>query len=300
MAPRGRKGRPALLATGQGYNRWVPELPEIEVLRRSLTSRLLGRTILDLEVANPALREPVDEAGLRAAVRGRRVTGLGRRGKYLLIDVEGDSSVVVHLGMSGRLTLVPESEPREAHEHLAFHLEGGERLRFRDPRRFGLVLALSTAGLLEDRHFAKLGPEPLAGGQVGGLTGEVLAAAAARRRGPVKNFLMDGRVVVGVGNIYACEALHRAGVHPARSVARIARRRWDRLAEEVCGTLQDAIAEGGTTLNDFADGEGNSGYFQVSLAVYDREGEACPRCGKALRRIVQSGRSTFYCGGCQR
>lgn len=278
----------------------MPELPEIEVLRRSLTPRLLGHEILDVEVANPALREPVDEAGLRAAVRGRRVTGLGRRAKYLLIDVEGDYSVVVHLGMSGRLTVVDDDEPREAHEHVAFRLAEGGRLRFRDPRRFGLVLALPTMGLLEDRHFSSLGPEPLVSGPAGGLTGEVLAKAAARRRGPVKNFLMDGRVVVGIGNIYACEALHRARIHPARSVARIARPRWDALAREVRGTLEDAIAQGGTTLNDFADGEGNSGYFQVSLAVYDREGEECSRCGKHLKRIVQAGRSTFYCGGCQR
>lgn len=277
----------------------MPELPEIEVLRRSLTPRLLGRTIMDVEVANPALREPIDETLLRAAVRGRRVTGLGRRAKYLLIDLEGDSSLVIHLGMSGRLTLAPDDEPREKHEHVAFGLEGGGRLRFRDPRRFGLVLALPTAGLLADRHFAKLGPEPLVGGG-GGLTGEVLATAAGRRRGPVKTFLMDGSVVVGVGNIYACEALHRAGIHPRRSVARIARRRWDILAREVRGTLADAITQGGTTLNDFVDGEGNSGYFQVALAVYDRAGEPCRRCGKNIRRIVQAGRGTFYCVGCQR
>jgi len=274
----------------------MPELPEIEVLRRSLAPRLLGRTIVDVTVANTALREPVDEPNLRSAVRGRRVTGLGRRAKYLLIDLEGDSSLVVHLGMSGRLTLAAADEPIEKHEHVSFLLDEGDRLRFRDPRRFGLVLALATEGLLEDRHFGGLGPEPL----VGGLTGEVLARAASGRRGPVKNFLMDGRVVVGIGNIYACEALYRAGVHPTRSVARIARARWDLLAREACATLEEAIAEGGTTLNDFADGEGNSGYFQVSLAVYDREGEACRRCGKALRRIVQSGRSTFYCAGCQR
>lgn len=278
----------------------MPELPEIEVLRRSLTPRLLGRRVDDVEVLNPALREPVDEAALRRAVRGRRVTGLGRRAKYLLIDLEGEFSLVIHLGMSGRLTLVEASEPRETHEHVAFGIEGGKRLRFRDPRRFGVVLALPTENLFDDRHFAALGPEPLAGGDGGGLTGEMLAGAARGRRGPVKNFLMDGRVVVGVGNIYACEALHRAGIHPKRSVARIARPRWDVLAREVRATLEAAIAEGGTTLNDFADSDGNSGYFQVSLAVYDREGEPCPRCGRSLKRIVQSGRSTFYCPGCQR
>lgn len=274
----------------------MPELPEIEVLRRSLAPRLIGRTILRVEVWNPSLRETVDSARLGAATANRRIVGLGRRAKYLLLDLEGDDSLVVHLGMSGRFTLASADEPRERHEHVAFHLDNGERLRFRDPRRFGLVLALPTEGLLGDAHFAHLGPEPLAGA----LTGEMLATAAANRRGPVKNFLMDGRVVVGVGNIYASEALHRARIHPRRSVARIAAARWARLAEAVHATLQGAIEQGGTTLNDFADGEGNSGYFQISLAVYGREGEDCPRCGKAIRRIVQAGRATFYCGGCQR
>jgi formamidopyrimidine-DNA glycosylase len=274
----------------------VPELPEVEVLRRSLIPRLLGQRIVGVEVANAALRQPVDVEGLREAATGRRVSGLGRRGKYLLIGLESQTTLVIHLGMSGRLTLVPGAEPPEKHEHVAFHLESGERLRFRDPRRFGLVLARPTADLLASRPFRDLGPEPLAGG----LGGDTLAAAAARRSGPVKTFLMDGRVVVGVGNIYACEALHRAGIHPKRSVARISKGRWELLAGAVRETLEAAIGEGGTTLNDFADGEGNSGYFQVSLAVYDRESQRCPRCGAAIRRIVQSGRSTFYCGGCQR
>jgi len=266
------------------------------VLRRSLIPRLLGRRIVEVEVSNPALREKVDGARLAAAAAGRRIVGLGRRAKYLLVDLEGDHSLVVHLGMSGRLTVVAGGAPREKHEHVAFHLDDGARLRFRDPRRFGLVLALPTAGLLADRRFAGLGPEPLAGG----LTGETLSRAAGRRRGAVKSFLLDGRVVAGVGNIYACEALHRAGIHPRRSVARIAARRWTRLADAVRATLEAAIAQGGTTLNDFTDGAGASGYFQVSLAVYDRAGEPCPRCGKPVRRIVQTGRSTFYCGGCQR
>lgn len=281
---------------GPTYNRSVPELPEIEVLRRSLELRLPGRRIESVMVSNPALREPVDTRGLARAVAGRRIEGLGRRSKYLLIDLEGGETLVVHLGMSGRLTVAPGDEPAELHEHVAFALDNGERLRFRDPRRFGLIFAQRTDELLEDRHFAHLGPEPLDGG----LTGEVLVQAARGRRGPVKSFLMDGRVVVGVGNIYACEALHLAGVHPRRSVARIGRARWDTLAEAVCRTLDAAIDEGGTTLNDFADGEGNSGYFQVSLEVYDREGEPCRRCGHSVRRIVQSGRGTFYCGGCQR
>ncbi|MEM7481893.1 MAG: bifunctional DNA-formamidopyrimidine glycosylase/DNA-(apurinic or apyrimidinic site) lyase [Acidobacteriota bacterium] len=281
----------------------MPELPEVEVLRRSLEPHLVGDRIESLWVGPARLREAVDETRLRRRVRGRRVVGLRRRAKYLWIDLEADESVrgqhatlVVHLGMSGRLLLVPVDTPREKHEHVSFALASGRRLRFVDPRRFGLVFALRADELAGDRHFAHLGAEPLSQD----WTGEVLQAAARGRRGPVKAFLMDARVVVGVGNIYASEALFRAGIHPKRSVARLALARWRRLAEAVQEVLARAIDQGGTTLNDFADGEGNSGYFQVALAVYGREGGRCPRCDGTVRRIVQTGRSTFYCPGCQR
>ncbi|HTG35773.1 MAG TPA: bifunctional DNA-formamidopyrimidine glycosylase/DNA-(apurinic or apyrimidinic site) lyase [Thermoanaerobaculia bacterium] len=278
----------------------MPELPEVEVLRRSLEPHLVGDRIERVEVTNPSLREPVDVPRLRRAARGREVVALRRRSKYLLIDLEGGWTVVVHLGMSGRLTLAPAAAPPELHEHVAFHLRSGRRLRFRDPRRFGVVFATKTAELDADPHFVHLGPEPLEPGLSGKVLGEVLARAAAGRRGPVKAFLMDAGVVVGVGNIYASETLHRAGVHPDRSVARISRQRWQRVAESAMAVLRQAISQGGTTLNDFADGEGRSGYFQVSLTVYDREGEPCLACGRPVRRIVQAGRSTFYCPGCQR
>ena len=274
----------------------MPELPEIEVLRRSLKPLLVGERILGLRVRNPALREPVDRRRLGRMVRGRGIEKLRRRAKYLLIDLEGGNTLVVHLGMSGRLTVVPGDALIARHEHVAFGLSGGGRLAFRDPRRFGLVLSLPTAGLAADRHFALLGVEPLEEG----FSGDTLAALARGRRGPVKSFLMDGRLVVGVGNIYASEALHLAAVHPRRSVARISLQSWQRLAAAVRATLGRAIDQGGTTLNDFADGEGRSGYFQVSLRAYGREGEACTRCGRPIRRVVMGGRSTFYCPGCQR
>ena len=274
----------------------MPELPEVEVLRRSLEPHLTGDRIEHVEVRNAALREPVDPAALTRHAAGREVGPLRRRGKYLLIDLAGGRTVVVHLGMSGRLTLSPGGTPPELHEHVVFHLRSGRLLRFRDPRRFGVVFGLRTAEIPRDPHFAHLGIEPLEPE----FSGEVLARAAEGRRGPVKPFLMDGTVVVGVGNIYATETLFRAGVHPMRSVARISSRRWDRVAEEAVRVLRQAIDQGGTTLNDFADGEGRSGYFQVSLGVYDREGEACSSCGGGIRRIVQAGRSTFYCARCQR
>ena len=273
----------------------MPELPEVEVLRRSLEPRLVGDRVERLEVRAAALREPLDTAALRRHTVGKTVVGLRRRAKYLLIDLEAGSTLVIHLGMSGRVTLVPAAQETEPHEHLAWFLASGRRLRLRDPRRFGLAFALPSAELEGDRHFRDLGVEPLAGG----LTGELLRGAAAGRRGPVKPFLMDAGVVVGVGNIYASEALFLAGIHPARSVARIGAERWQRLAAAVAEVLSQAIHEGGTTLNDFADADGQAGYFQVSLRTYGREGEPCARCGGIIRRLVQANRSTFYCAGCQ-
>lgn len=273
----------------------MPELPEIEVLKRSLEPRLVGRRVLEVRIHSPALREPLDRRGLRS-LAGRRIERLGRRSKYLLVEVERGATLVIHLGMSGRLTLAPAAAEREAHEHLSFGLDGDERLRLRDPRRFGVAFVAPTAGLERDRHFLHLGAEPLAPA----LTGAQLGGLAKGRRGPVKSFLMDGRLLVGVGNIYATEALHRAGIHPARSVARIGAERWERLAGAVVFVLGRAIEEGGTTLNDFADGAGREGEYQESLAVYGRAGEPCPACGAAVRRIVQGGRSSFYCPRCQR
>jgi formamidopyrimidine-DNA glycosylase len=274
----------------------MPELPEVEVLRRSLEAPLLGRRIARVVVRNGSLREPVRVAALRRLVVGSRIVAADRRAKYLLLHLDSEQSLVVNLGMSGRLTLVPATAPFEAHEHVAFYLDSGERLRFRDPRRFGLVLALPTATLATDSHFAHLGPEPLAGD----FSGAYLARVAAGRAASVKSFLMDARVVVGVGNIYAAEALHRAGIHPARAAGRLSRARYDGLATAVRAVLREAIRRGGTTLNDFADGAGEPGYFQIALRVYDRAGEACRRCRGTIRRAVQGGRSSYYCPGCQR
>jgi formamidopyrimidine-DNA glycosylase len=274
----------------------MPELPEVEVLRRSLAPLLLGEKIVGVRVRNSALREKVDRRQLGRMVRGREIRALRRRAKYLWIDLEADRTLVIHLGMSGRLTVLGRAAPVEPHEHVAFRLGTGRRLAFRDPRRFGLVLALPSGSLESDPRFARLGVEPLSDEFCGDLLGKL----ARRRRGPVKSFLMDGRLVAGVGNIYASEALNEAAIHPRRSVARISRQSWRRLAAAVQATLRQAIEQGGTTLNDFADGEGRSGYFQVSLRVYGREGEACPRCGRVVRSLVMSGRSTYYCPGCQR
>lgn len=273
----------------------MPELPEVEVLRLSLERALEGRRIERVAVYSPSLREPLDRARLRRLTAGRRVVVLRRRAKYLLIELERDATLVVHLGMSGRFTVVAGSEPKAKHEHVAFHLDNGQRLRMVDPRRFGLVFALPSKALATDEHFVHLGIEPL-GPE---LDGAYLATRARGRRGPIKPFLMDARLVVGVGNIYACEALWRAKVHPRRALSRVSKSTWEAVAEAVRTVLSRAIEQGGTTLNDFTDGDGNAGYFQVSLEVYGREGEPCSRCGREIRRLVQAGRSTFYCPGCQ-
>jgi formamidopyrimidine-DNA glycosylase len=274
----------------------VPELPEVEVLRRSLEPHLVGERIDSVLVRNAALRVRVNGSELRRRTVGRRVLGLRRRSKYLLADVEGGSTLLVHLGMSGRLCLAERSTPAEAHEHVVFGLASGRDLRFRDPRRFGLVKAQATDRLESSSLLQHLGVEPLSEE----FDGARLRALADGRRGPVKTFLMDGRLVVGVGNIYATESLHRAGIHPARSVARIGEERWSRLANAVRAVLERAIADGGTTLNDFANGLGEQGYFQTRLLAYDRAGEPCETCGTFIRRLVQGGRSTYYCPSCQR
>jgi len=283
----------------------MPELPEVEVVRRTLAPHLSGETVRRVEVRAERLREPLNEAVLNRDAAGRRIAGVRRRAKYLLVDLEpptaaeAPTTLVLHLGMSGRLTVreAAGGQPPAPlpHEHLVVHLASGRVLSFCDPRRFGQAFTLPAADLDADPHFSHLGVEPLSDD----FDGAHLRRAAAGRRGPVKPFLMDATVVVGVGNIYASEALFVAGIHPKRSVKRISAARWDRLARAVRQVLEDALAQGGTTLNDFADGDGNAGYFQVSLSVYGREGEPCPRCGQPVRRVVQAGRSTFYCAGCQ-
>lgn len=273
----------------------MPELPEVETVRRSLLPRLRGRRLGALDVRAPSLREPLDRRALQHLV-GQRIVDVRRRAKYLLLDAVGGKSLIVHLGMTGNLTVAGDQIPIDTHEHLSYRLDDGGRLRFVDPRRFGLAFVLDRDAVATDRHFIHLGVEPLEED----FTATYLRTQAVRRRAPIKSFLMDGRVVVGVGNIYASEALWRAGVHPKRGVHRVSLATWEKVVQHVRQTLAEAIVQGGTTLSDFHDGEGNAGYFQISLNVYDRGGQPCLRCQRPVKRIVQSGRSTYYCPGCQR
>lgn len=272
----------------------MPELPEVETVRRSVGAALLGRRVEGVEVAPVRLRRPLD-AGAWAGVAGRRLESLDRRGKYLLARF-GKIGAVVHLGMSGRLVVARRNESRPAHTHLVLRFEGERELRLVDPRRFGFAVVTAIGGLETVPPLPQLGPDALDGDVAGALR------AAARARAPIRSVLLDQRVLAGVGNIYACEALHRAGVRPARPVSRLAPARLSRLAEAIRSVLREAVAAGGTTLADggFVAGDGRAGYFAVQLAVYGREGLPCRRCGTAIRRLVLGGRAAYFCPSCQR
>lgn len=270
----------------------MPELPEVETTRRGIEPHVRGRTIRLLEVREPRLRWPIPDA-LPAALPGRRIEAVNRRGKYLLLNA-GDGTLIVHLGMSGALRFHPLAPPPGRHDHYDLYFEHGGCLRFTDPRRFG-SLHFSTAPL-EHPLLASLGPEPLDEA----FSADYLAAMCRGRRVAIKAHLMNARVVVGVGNIYANEALFRAGIHPLRAAGRISRARLGALVEAVRDVLSDAIERGGTTLRDFVGGDGQPGYFQLDLDVYGREGEPCRRCAGPVRAVVLGQRATYYCPACQR
>ena len=272
----------------------MPELPEVEVLRRSLEGRCRGRSISEVEVFDRRLREPID-AAFATSLEGRMIERLGRRAKYLLAHLNDHQTLMVHLGMSGRLIWQAGQREPQKHEHWRIRLDDGSTMRYQDPRRFGLARVVNSGHLNDDRKLRHLGVEPLSDD----FSGRLLQRSAVGRRRAMKEFLMDQTVVVGVGNIYASEALHRARVHPRRQVSRVAAATWTRVAESVQWTLRRAIEAGGSTLNDFRNGVGESGYFQIEHAVYDRHGQPCHRCSSTIRRIVLGGRSSYYCPGCQ-
>ena len=270
----------------------MPELPEVETTRRGIAPHLLGHRIEALTLRNRSLRWPVPRA-LPGLLRGQRVEDVRRRAKYLLIGTE-PGEVIVHLGMSGSLRVLPRDAAPRLHDHVDLELDSGQVLRFNDPRRFGCWLWQPrgrTHALL-----AGLGPEPLDPG----FDGDALWKLARGRRAPVKNFLMDQRVVVGVGNIYAAEALFRAGIDPRRAAGRVARERYAALADAVRAILAHAIERGGTTLRDFLAPDGAPGYFEQELLVYGRGGEPCRQCGTLLRELAIGQRASVWCPRCQR
>jgi formamidopyrimidine-DNA glycosylase len=271
----------------------MPELPEVETTRRGIEPHLRGRRIERLVVRQPRLRWPVP-VELGGLLQGRSVERVDRRAKYLLVPF-AHGTLIMHLGMSGSLRLVPTGQRIGKHDHVDLDLDSGQTLRFTDPRRFGAVLwqpaDAPTHPLLMD-----LGPEPLSND----FDGDYLFERARGRKVPVKALLMDGHIVVGIGNIYANEALFAAGIRPDRAAGRISRQRYGRLAEAVKQILARSIRQGGTTLRDFVGGDGKPGYFRQQLAVYGRGGEPCHDCGRPLLEVRLGQRSTVFCGGCQR
>ncbi|MCG2584918.1 bifunctional DNA-formamidopyrimidine glycosylase/DNA-(apurinic or apyrimidinic site) lyase [Massilia sp. TS11] len=277
----------------------MPELPEVEVTRLGVAPHLEGRTVLGVRTRRAGLRWPFPPA-LDSLLAGRRVLGTGRRGKYLLIHFE-HGSLIVHLGMSGHLRVLPAATPAEKHDHFDLLFEDCGQphiLRMTDPRRFGAILwhGVDDGDLAQHVLLRELGVEPLEDG----FSGALLYRATRKRSAPIKQVLLAGDIVVGVGNIYACESLFAAAIHPKTAASRIGRARYDLLAAAIRRILAEAIVQGGSTLRDFLAVNGQSGYFQQTYFVYDRAGAPCKVCGQTIRQIRQGQRSTFYCATCQR
>jgi formamidopyrimidine-DNA glycosylase len=293
----------------------MPELPEVETVRRGLEPAMLGQRFAAVSLRRADLRFPLPER-FAERLTGRRVEALSRRAKYLIADLDDAQALVMHLGMSGRFVVeAPGTPPAEPgayyneigrhlrHDHVVFDFGSGARVTYNDVRRFGFMDLLPRSGLESSRHFAGMGIEPL-GNE---LSGELLAALFAGKLSPLKAALLDQRLIAGLGNIYVCEALFRAGLHPQAPAGSLVapdgtpREKAHLLARIIREVLEEAVAAGGSTLRDFAHADGSLGYFQHRFKVYDREGEPCvtPGCGGTVSRLVQSGRSTFYCPRCQ-
>lgn len=283
----------------------MPELPEVETVRRGLEPAMSGQVIARARVNRPDLRWPFPPR-MAERLTGQTVLRLRRRSKYILADLSSDETLLIHLGMSGRMLIsgdplgqfVHDHPAPEKHDHVVLDMANGARITFNDPRRFGAMDLMPTSGAEAHPLLSKLGPEPLGNS----FDETYLVAALKGRNTPVKSALLDQRIVAGLGNIYVCEALFRAGISPMRRAGRIARTRVAILVPVIRVVLQDAIEAGGSSLRDFRQADGELGYFQHRFDVYDRESQPCRRdgCTGTVRRVVQSGRSSFYCASCQR
>lgn len=282
----------------------MPELPEVETVRRGLSPAMTGAVIARADVNRPDLRWPFPPR-MAERLTGQQVLGLRRRSKYILADLSGGETLLIHLGMSGRMLVsgdplgqfAHEHPQAEKHDHVVLHMDNGARITFNDPRRFGAMDLMATDSADRHKLLAVLGPEPLGNDFHEGH----LIAAFAGKNTPVKSALLDQRIVAGLGNIYVCEALFRARISPVRKAGRIAKPRVAALVPIIRDVLSEAIDAGGSSLRDFRQADGELGYFQHSFDVYGRENAPCrtPGCGKPIVRLVQSGRSSFYCRSCQ-
>ncbi|HAK98891.1 MAG: DNA-formamidopyrimidine glycosylase [Rhizobiales bacterium TMED249] len=297
----------------------MPELPEVETVCRGLRAHIIDRRIVRADLRRQDLRFPFPE-GLQDQLEGSTVKNITRRAKYILIQLgndqageAGDKIWLTHLGMTGRFTVYPTQSDETgetarfyhstdnqigAHDHVHIWFDDRTELVYTDPRRFGYMDMMALTDVNESKHLRELGPEPIGDA----FDSEVLLEKLKNRRSPIKSALLDQHVVAGLGNIYVCEALYRSGISPRRLACHVGPVRTGRLIEAIKNVLDEAITAGGSTLRDFAGAQGSAGYFQHNFDVYDREGEAClkPECGGKIKRLVQSGRSSFYCSKCQR
>ena len=282
----------------------MPELPEVETVRRGLAPVMEGRAIVSTALNRPDLRFPLPER-FAERVSGMRVERLSRRAKFLVAELSSGEALIMHLGMSGRFTITGgvrpgdfhhEIAPNPKHDHVIFHVEGGHVVTYNDPRRFGFMELWPADRMEAYPRLAGYGPEPLSNE----FSHAWLNAALQGKKAPIKAALLDQRLIAGLGNIYVCEALYRAGISPRRRASTVPGERAARLTIAINDVIREAIAAGGSSISDFKAATGELGYFQHTFSVYDREDEPCKRCGAAIRRIVQSGRSSFYCGTCQR
>lgn len=272
----------------------MPELPEVETTRRGIEPHIKGAKVAEVIVKRSDLRQPVSPN--IGSLEGRRALAVRRRSKYLLLDMDDGSTLLIHLGMSGSLRVIEPGADWKKHDHFALNLENGRQLRFHDPRRFGLVLLLSEKNPMEHALLRSLGPEPLEDG----FTAKHLHAACRKRSAAIKLVIMDAKVVVGVGNIYASEALFRAGIKPQTKSNKLSQTRLEKLVTTIREVLHASIIEGGTTLRDFLNSDGEPGYFKQRLFVYDRKGEPCRTCETPIRNAVLGQRSTYWCPQCQK
>ena len=274
----------------------MPELPEVEVIKRGLQNHLPGREVIRIVTGNKKLRLPMPRNYLKKYIQEARFISVDRRAKFLLITMDNGAILIVHLGMTGRLGIFPEDFPRAKHDHLRLQLDNGMQLRYNDIRRFGFIQVIPPGEGLDNTMLSHIGPEPFSKE----FSLHYLHQLAAGKSRPVKNFLMDSRVVAGIGNIYACEILFDASLHPEKKVSRITKKEWGKIIASTHHILTKAIESGGTTISDFVNESGKSGYFQLELQTYGRKDKPCNVCATPIARITMAGRATYFCPKCQK
>ena len=275
----------------------MPELPEVEVICQGLVPHLIGRTIITIRCSGKQLRFPVLCKEMNSELCGKKITSLHRRAKYLVLKTDGDSSLIIHLGMTGNMGIFEAGSATKKHDHVCWQLDNNTELRFNDARRFGAVrlLPAKNARQEEKRFFSATGPEPLSRS----CSVAYLSRQSAHRKIAIKKFIMDSHVIAGIGNIYANESLFHARIHPERPASSLSPEEWKTLLSTIRKTLRHAIQCGGSTISDFVDASGKGGYFQMNFRIYGKAGEACSECGEVILKETIGGRSSFFCTVCQ-